>query len=91
MIAEASIDEFHHSEVGDIYDLYNACNGVLYKGCLDKRKLDEYSPEDAEEINVLRLREVWEHTASGCPECENIISALNQLRGLAKKACASSI
>ena len=88
-MAETSLDEFHNSEVGDIYDLYNACNGVLINGKLDIRKLDEYSAEDAEELNVPRLREVWAHMAAGCPLCENIISALNNLRGVVKSARAT--
>ena len=40
-------DEFHDSESEDIFDLYNACNGVMNKGLLDKAKLDEFSPEEA--------------------------------------------
>lgn len=90
-MAETSLDEFHNGEAGDIYDLYNACNGVLYNGKLDIRKLDEYSAEDAAEINVPRLKEVWAHMASGCQHCESIINTLNQLRGVAKSACATSI
>lgn len=72
--------ELHDSEAGDIYALYNACDGVIVNGLLDVRKLEEYSPEDAEALNVPRLKEVWEHTASGCPVCEDIVQALSRLR-----------
>src|ERR1044072_6441403 len=37
------ISEFHDSESEDIYDLYNACNGVMFDGFLDVRRLDELS------------------------------------------------
>ena len=47
---------------------------------LDVRKLDEYNVGDAEALNVARLRQVWEHTRSGCSECESIVRALTQLR-----------
>lgn len=91
MRVEPNGDDFHRSEAGDIYDLYNACNGVFRDGLLDLRMLEEYSPAEAEELNVPRLREVWAHAASGCYQCENIINALNNLRGAAKTACASSV
>ncbi len=84
MKAEPNTDEFHDSDAGDIYDLYNACNGVLHDGLLDIRKLEEYSPKDAEELNVTRLREVWTHAASGCAECKDAVSALSSLREAAK-------
>lgn len=77
---EEGTDPFHDSE-SDVYDLYNACNGVLYNGLLDIRKLDEYSPEEAEALNVPRLREIWDHTALGCSECKRIIRTLNLVRG----------
>jgi hypothetical protein len=73
-------DDFHNSESGDIFDLYNACNGVVRDGLLDLSQLEEYGPDDYEVLNVPRLREVWEHTASGCSKCEDIITALNRLR-----------
>lgn len=91
MRVEPNADDFHHSEAGDIRDLYNACNGVFRDGLLDLRMLEEYSPDEAEELNVPRLREVWAHAAAGCNECENIIKSLNKLRGAAKTACASSM
>ena len=79
---EKGADPFHDSESEeDVYDLYNACNGVRHNGRLDIRKLDEYSPEEAEAINVPRLREIWDHTASGCSECERIIRTLDLIRG----------
>ena len=80
MNTELATSEFHDSEAGDVYALFNACNGVIVDGLLDVRKLEEYSPEDARALNVPRLREVWEHTASGCPVCEGIIHALSRLR-----------
>jgi len=73
-------EEFHDSELGDVYDLFNAVNGQILNGLLDVNKLDEYGPEDAEALNVTRLRKVWEHTASGCAECESIIRGLSRLR-----------
>lgn len=76
--------EFHDSEAGDIYALFNACDGVIINGLLDVRKLEEYSPEDAEALNVPRLKAVWEHTASGCAECKGIVHALSRLRGSVK-------
>jgi len=78
--AELTAEEFHDSELGDIYDLYNACNGAMVNGLLDVSKLDEYSPEDAEALNVPRLREVWQHMASGCSECRSIVHGLSRLR-----------
>lgn len=85
--AELTAEEFHDSELGDIFDLYNACNGEMVNGLLDVSKLDEYSPADAEALNVPRLRKVWEHMASGCSECETIVRGLGSLReSLAKAA-----
>ena len=78
-------NDFHDSEIGDIYDLYNACNGVLRDGLLDISKLEEYGPDDYEVLNVPRLREVWEHTVSGCSRCEDIVMALSRLRGAIKE------
>jgi len=75
-------DEYHNSDGEDVYDLYNACNGAIQNGLLDKSKLDEYSPEDADALNVPRLRKIWEHTASGCSKCKGIIEALNIIRGI---------
>jgi hypothetical protein len=80
-VEETGDDEFHDSESEDVYDLFNACNGVLHKGRLDIRKLDEYSPEEAEALNVPRLKEIWDHTELGCSECEEIIRTLNLIRG----------
>lgn len=76
-------DDFHDSEIGDIYDLYNACNGAKSDGLLDKSKLEEYGPDDYEVLNVPRLREVWEH-ALGCSTCNDIITALDRMRGVIK-------
>jgi len=77
---EPNTDEFHESDAGDIYDLFNACDGVLRDGLLDVSKLEEYSPKDAAELNVPRLREVWTHVASGCDHCQDVVSALRTLR-----------
>ena len=73
-------DEFHDSDV-DVFDLYNACNGIIRGGFLDVRELDKYSPEDAEALNVPRLKEIWEHTTTGCPQCREIIEGLHVVRG----------
>lgn len=72
--------ECHDSEAGDIYALFNACDGLIVNGLLDVRKLDEYNDADAEALNVPRLKLVWEHTRSGCAECEKIVRALGELR-----------
>lgn len=76
---EQDADHFHDSET-DIFDLFNACDGVERDGLLDISKLDEYSPAEAEALNVPRLREIWEHTATGCAECAQIIAILKAVR-----------
>jgi hypothetical protein len=78
---EAGTDQFHDSDMGDVFDLYNACNGAMRGGLLDVRKLDELTPDEVEVLDVRRLREVWAHTASGCPECKFIVATLNVSRG----------
>jgi hypothetical protein len=73
-------EQFHDSE-SDVYDLFNACNGVLdVNGLIDVEQLNHYSPDEAEEMNVSRLRVVWEHTATGCAHCAEIIESLQALR-----------
>lgn len=72
-------DEFHDSE-SDVFDLFNACNGVMRDGLLDVSKLDDFTEEEARALNVPRLREIWKHTAIGCLECKRIIAALNSIR-----------
>ena len=72
--------DFHNSEAEDVYDLHNACNGVLHNHLLDVRKLDELSREESAALNVTRLREIWAHTATGCLRCKKIISTLNSAR-----------
>ena len=72
--------EFHDSESGDIYDLFNACNGIVVDGFLDVEQLHNYTPDEAEELNVPRLREIWEHTKTGCLHCREIIQALRGVR-----------
>ncbi|MEN3333061.1 MAG: hypothetical protein V7641_2426, partial [Blastocatellia bacterium] len=74
---EKSGDEFHDSESDDLYDLYNACNGALLDGLLDVRKLDELSAAEAKVLDIARLKQVWQHMASGCAECRAIIATLN--------------
>lgn len=74
-------DEFHDSE-SDIFALYNACNGEVHHGLLDIRKLDELSAEELKFLNVARLREIWLHTAAGCPTCDGIVRTLNLVRGI---------
>lgn len=85
MSQDCTDDEFHDSESEDIFDLYNACNGILRNDLLDIRKLDELSPEELEAFNVPRLREIWSHTASGCTHCASIVQALNKIRGSLNK------
>jgi hypothetical protein len=50
------------------------------------RELDKYSPEDAKALNVPRLKEIWEHTTTGCLQCREIIEALHVVRGAARDA-----
>lgn len=86
MDQEQGVDQFHDSELGDVYDLYNACNGELRDdGLLDVRRLDSLSAEEAEAFDVERLREVWRHTASGCTRCAQIVTILNTTRKSLRK------
>lgn len=78
-VEDESNDQYHDSEL-DIFDLYNVCNGVVRDGFLDIRKLDELSQEELEVFNIVRLRDIWSHSASGCPKCEAIIETLNSIR-----------
>lgn len=74
-------DPFHAVETELVIALYIAVDGaVRADGLLDVDKLDEYSPKDAEALNVQRLREFWHHTES-CTRCELIIGTLNMVRG----------
>lgn len=76
-----NVAEFHNSESGDIYDLYNACNGeVRGDGFLDISKLDELTDGEREIFNVKRLRDIWQHTISGCATCAGIVRTLNSIR-----------
>jgi hypothetical protein len=72
-------DEFHDSEI-DVFDLFNSVNGEMRDGLLDIGKLEEFTDEEANALNVPRLREIWEHTTSGCLECKRIITMLTALR-----------
>jgi hypothetical protein len=82
---QADVRQFHDSDLGDVYDLYNACNGAMVGNLLDVRKLDELSPKEKKALNVKRLKEVWDHTATGCATCANIIRTLNAARGILKE------
>jgi hypothetical protein len=73
-------DSFHDSESEDIYDLYNACNGIVRNGLLDINELNKLSQPESAALNVPRLKEIWQHTAAGCPQCANIIELLNLAR-----------
>jgi hypothetical protein len=73
--------QFHDCEDGDIFDLYNACDGQLENGLLDIRQLDEFSEEERAQLNVTKLTEIWIHTASGCSQCGGIVQILNSVRG----------
>ena len=90
MDQEKGGDPFHDDESEDVYDLYNACNGVIHDGLLDIRKLDELSPEEREFLNVPRLRKVWDHVATGCTQCHTIINTLNLARERLKKRTAEA-
>ncbi|HXQ71826.1 MAG TPA: hypothetical protein VN844_15130 [Pyrinomonadaceae bacterium] len=79
-------DEFHDSDSNvDLYDLYNTTNGIMYHGFPDVRELDKYSADEAKALNVPRLREIWEHTTTGCAQCREIINALDQIRGAVRE------
>jgi hypothetical protein len=83
-------EHFHDSEL-DVYDLFNACDGVLNSdGFLDVEQLNHYSPDEAEELNVAWLRAVWEHTATGCERCAEIVEDLQTLRGKLRERSAKS-
>ena len=83
--------QFHDNDSSeDVYDLYNACNGIVINGLLDVTKLDDLSPEEAEVLNVQRLREVWEHTATACARCARIVMTLNLVRGKLREAAAEA-
>ena len=85
MYQERGLDQFHDSELGDIYDLFNACNGTMSGGLLDVRKLDELTPREREALDLGRLRQVWEHTAAGCVTCARIVRTLNTARGMTRR------
>jgi hypothetical protein len=80
-LLRGGLSQYHDSELGDIYDLYNACNGIMSGELLDVRKLEELSAKEREVLDVERLREVWEHTSTGCSTCAAIIRTLNIARG----------
>jgi hypothetical protein len=73
-------DSFHNSESEDIYDLYNAVNGIVRDGLLDINELQKLSQQESAALNVPKLKEIWQHTANGCARCANIIEILNLAR-----------
>ena len=73
-------DSFHNSESEDIYDLYNACNGIVRNGLLDINELSKLSQQESVALNVPKLKEIWRHTATGCARCAHIIEILNLAR-----------
>jgi hypothetical protein len=77
---DTDAEQFHDSELGDVYDLYNACNGVMLNDLLDVGKLGELSDEEREVLDVERLKKVWEHTATRCGTCAQIVRTLNDAR-----------
>ena len=80
LVENDDTEDFHDSESGDVYDLFNACNGVMIDDFLDVKQLNNYTAEDAEVLNIIRLREIWEHTRTGCLQCRKIVNALRALR-----------
>jgi hypothetical protein len=84
-----AVAQFHDSDSEeDVYDLFNACNGILVDGFLDVNQLDELSPEEQAALNVPRLREIWAHTKTGCAHCATIVTTLNQIRGTLRARAA---
>jgi len=75
-------DSFHNNdESEDIYDLYNAVNGIVRSnGLLDIDELSKLSQQESAALDVPRLKEIWQHTATGCARCANIIEILNLAR-----------
>jgi hypothetical protein len=88
---EKDPDPFHKSEA-DVYALYLAVDGeVGDDGFLNGNRLKEFSPDEAEGLNVTKLIEVWNHTKTGCSRCAMIVSTLNMVReSLAEGAEGSS-
>jgi hypothetical protein len=83
--------QFHDSDSEeDVYDLFNACNGILVDGFLDGNMLDELSLEEKEALNVPRLRKIWDHTRTGCPHCAAIVETLTLIRGTLRERGAES-
>ena len=79
-------DEFHDSDSNvDLFDLYNSTNGIIHNGFLDVRELEKYSSDEAKALNVPRLREIWEHTTTGCAQCREIIKALDHIRSAVRE------
>ena len=73
-------DELHVGE-WDVFDLFNACNGIVDdKGLLDVEQLNHYTPDEAEELNIPALRMIWRHLADGCAHCDEIVRNLQKLR-----------
>ncbi|HEX5731592.1 MAG TPA: hypothetical protein VF131_02065 [Blastocatellia bacterium] len=85
-------NEFHKgdSEPDELYDLYNICNGRLYEGRLDLRRLDELSRQEEKIFDVAKLRRLGAHLAGGCARCEAIIKTLNAARQALSRSAADS-
>jgi len=84
------MEHFHDGEC-DVYDLFNACDGVLNSdGLLDVEQLNRYSPDEAEDLNVAWLHAVWEHTATGCECCAEIVESLQNLRRALRERSAKA-
>lgn len=85
-----TVAQFHDSDSKeDVYDLFNACNGILIDGFLDGSRLDELSPEEKDVLDVPRLKEILAHTRD-CEHCAAIIEKLTQLRGTLREKLAES-
>ncbi|HEX5731595.1 MAG TPA: hypothetical protein VF131_02080 [Blastocatellia bacterium] len=85
-------NEFHKgdSEPDELYDLYNICNGRLYEGRLDLRRLDELSRQEEKIFDVAKLRRLGAHLVAGCARCEAIIKTLNAARLALSRSAADS-
>jgi hypothetical protein len=86
-----AVAQFHDSDSKeDVYDLFNACNGILIDGFLDGSRLDELSPEEKGVLNVPRLKEILAHTKTGCEHCAAIVRMLTLIRGTLRERVAES-
>ncbi len=85
------VAQFHDSDSEqDDYDLFNASNGITVGGLLDVTQLDKLRPEEQETLNVARLREIWDHTRTGCAHCAKTIRTLNLIRGTLRERASET-